>query len=133
AQQLGLPLDGISSFLLIARRLRAAGEAPAAAPFWIVQELPRRGPVAGLYAPDPLVPGGLAELVAPRLFPSAARITPPPALALPECPHLCAHCRLPDDLDQLLDVSRAAAAAGVPAPWRTVVPLYPTSPVGDPG
>lgn len=131
AQQLGLALDGISSFHLIARRLHGAGEAPAHGPFWLVQELPRRGPVAGLYAPDPRVPGGLAELLAPRLYRSVAPILPPPPVPTdPECPRLSASSRLPEDVAELLTFGREAGAACLPAPWQRVVPLYPTSPVG---
>ena len=53
AQQLALPLDGISSFQLMAGRLLAGPRPPSAAgPFWLLQELPRRGVVAGLYGVD---------------------------------------------------------------------------------
>jgi len=135
AQQLGLPLDGISSFHLIARRLltgqataaqATAAEATAAeatpAPFWLVQDLPRRGTVGGHYAPDPEAPGGVAELQAPRLFTSFAA-----------CPGFPASPLIPDDVAELLAFSQATAAAGWSAPWQKVLPLYPTSPVQDTG
>jgi tRNA threonylcarbamoyl adenosine modification protein YeaZ len=125
AQQLNLPLDGISSFHLIARRLHRRGEAPATSPFWLVQELPRRGTVAGLYLPDPGTPGGISERIAPRLFRSDDEI-----LALQPCPRLPARCAQPEDVAELLALSCVAAAAGAPAPWQQVVPIYPTSPVG---
>lgn len=138
AQQLALPLDGVGSFTLIARRLQAAAEPPAS-PFWLVQELPRRGLVAGLYGADPEEPGGALEISSPRLYrdevalaeagaslvPAAAgEGAPPPALR--RCPALVV---LPEDVDQLLRCSRAAAVAARPAPWQMVLPLYPTSPV----
>ncbi len=136
AQQLGLPLDGIGSFLLIARRLQRLGALPAAGALWLVQELPRRGLVAGLYAaPKPGQP--IRELLAPRLYPDGAALVAaettlaspgfcPSAASLPRCP---AQVQQPEDVAELLRFSQEAAAAGLPAPWPSVVPLYPTSPV----
>jgi tRNA threonylcarbamoyl adenosine modification protein YeaZ len=121
AQQLDLPLDGISSFRLMARRLVTRQKEPGAGPFWLVQELPRRGVVAGLYGADPGQPGGVAELQAPRLHRAIGALA-----AFPVQP---AEVRLPDDVIQLLAVSEAIAAAGLAAPWQPVLPLYPTSPV----
>jgi tRNA threonylcarbamoyladenosine biosynthesis protein TsaB len=121
AQQLALPLDGVSSFLLVARRLGRSGEGPARGPCWVVQELPRRGLVAGLYAPDPALPGGIAERRAPRLYGDPA--------ALADHPQVCGAARLPEDVAELLALAGANAAAGRPAPWQPVLPLYPTSPV----
>lgn len=125
AQQLDLPLDGFSSFRLMARRLRRTGVAPAGEPFWLVQELPRHGLVAGLYAAAAGAPGGIAEQRAPRLYASAADLE---AEAPGSC--LAAEPRLPEDAAELLACSRDAARRGDPAPWQPVVPLYPTSPVG---
>jgi tRNA threonylcarbamoyl adenosine modification protein YeaZ len=121
AQQLDLPLDGVSSFLLIAGGLIAGPRPPDPGPFWLVQELPRRGVVAGLYAADPGRPGGVAELEVPRLHRAIGERE-----AFPVHP---ARVRLPDDVIQLLEVSAASAAAGLAAPWQPVLPLYPTSPV----
>jgi tRNA threonylcarbamoyladenosine biosynthesis protein TsaB len=123
AQQLALPLDGVSSFQLAARRLWRRHEAPATGPRWLVQELPRRGLVAGLYEPDPAVPGGMAERCAPRLYPGSE--------PLESWPRFCAAALQPDDVAELLAVAGARAAAGLPAPWAPVLPLYPTSPVGE--
>lgn len=119
AQQLDLPLDGPSSFLLIARRLWQAGEAPTQ-PFWLVQELPRRGRVAGRYGCDPASPGGLAELEAPHLL-AQDRLLEGPCLAAESQPG--------EDVRQLLAFSREAAIMGAAAAWQTVLPHYPTSPV----
>ena len=113
ASQRQLPLDGISSFALIAARL-GLGE-----PTWLCQTLPRRGVVAGLYAPGGS-PGGVVELEAPRLFAEAG-----PG---PQGPCREAQVQLPDDVAQLLAI--AASRRGSPAPWQPVLPLYPTSPVG---
>jgi tRNA threonylcarbamoyladenosine biosynthesis protein TsaB len=109
AQQLGLPLDGISSFHLISRRLitgKATAAQATAAPFWLVQDLPRRGTVGGHYALDPEAPGGVAELQAPRLFTS-----------FEACPRFPACPLIPEDVAERR------------APWQKVLPLYPTSPV----
>lgn len=123
AQQLALPLDGVSSFQLAARRLWRAGLGPTAGPCWLAQDLPRRGTVAGLYEPDPAVPGGMAERQPPRLYREGQ--------ALEGAPVLPATAALPDDVAELLAVARATWAAGLPAPWRPVLPLYPTSPVAE--
>ncbi len=120
AQQLGLPLDGFSSFLLIARRLRRRGEVGAER-FWLVQDLPRRGVVAGCYGADTEAPGGLAEWQAPRLFRSAAE--------LPAGPRREARVDPVDDVGELLALAQLAHGTGVAAPWQPVLPLYPTSPV----
>ena len=123
AQQLQLPLDGVGSFGLAALRLGIQE------PTWLVQELPRRGVVAGLYAPDPAGPGesqaaaplSIVELEAPRLF--------APGVPLPPGPQRPAAAQLPDDVAHLLAWSVAAQARGLAAPWQPVLPHYPTSPV----
>ncbi|MEB3172913.1 MAG: tRNA (adenosine(37)-N6)-threonylcarbamoyltransferase complex dimerization subunit type 1 TsaB [Cyanobacteriota bacterium] len=115
AQQLQLPLDGVSSFALIAARQRI-GE-----PTWLLQPLPRRGVVAGLYGPHSAAPAGVAELQVPRLFASGE--------ALPAGAQLQAEVSLFDDVHQLLACSADLAARGAQAPWQTVLPIYPTSPV----
>jgi tRNA threonylcarbamoyl adenosine modification protein YeaZ len=127
AQQLTVPLHGVSSFHLIAHRLWRAPERPLVAPFWLVQELPRHGLVAGLYEPDPGAPRGMAERLAPRLYADAqALATTAPAPLWPATP------KLPDDVAELLACAQAAAAAGHAAPWQPVLPLYPTGPVPAP-
>lgn len=118
AQQLHVPLDGFSSFLLVARRLELNQ------PTWLTQELPRRGVVAGLYGPDSSALGGMAELRPPRLVASLEALDGVP---MPLCQP--AEVVQPDDVAQLLDLSAAAGSRGLGAPWQSVLPLYPTSPV----
>ena len=135
AQQLAIPLHGFSSFLLIARRLAAPGgplnSDGAAATFWLHQELPRRGTVAGAYGRDPQAFGGMAEQQVPRLFrpqeplpwqnlDGAEAIAPAamPAQVEPEA-----------DAAELLALGELAHAADLSGPWGPVLPLYPTSPV----
>jgi tRNA threonylcarbamoyladenosine biosynthesis protein TsaB len=115
AQQLQLPLDGFSSFLLVARRLQLGQ------PTWLTQELPRRGVVAGLYAPDAAALGGVAERELPRLLPSLE--------ALAGAVHHPAAVQLPEDVEQMLELSAVACQQGRPAPWQQVLPHYPTAPV----
>jgi len=146
AQQLGLPLDGVGSFTLMAKRWLGGGVGGGSeggeAPFWLVQELPRRGLVAGLYGPDPAQPAAALEISAPRLYRGDAALVEAEAVLLasgpgagaasPSLRRCPAEVLLPEDVAQLLRSSQAAAAAGVPAPWSPVLPLYPTSPVGPP-
>jgi hypothetical protein len=103
-----------------ARRLLAAGAALPGQPFRLVQELPRRGLVAGLYLADASVPGGVAELSAPRLYAADHAFVESCHPALPV---------LPDDVAELVAISRAREAAALLAPWAPVLPIYPTSPV----
>lgn len=142
AQQLALPLDGVGSFLLMARRHLARPDCPPD-PFWLVQELPRRGLVAGLYAPDPEQRGVALELAAPRLYREPAALAEVEAnlvvgpggegLSRPPAARCPAQVHQPQDVAELLLFSQEAAAAGRPAPWSLVLPLYPTSPVDPAG
>ena len=120
AQQLSLPLDGVSSFLLMAARLAPPGPDP----FWIGQVLPRRGTVAGLYGLEAAAPGVApiaVERLAPRLYSPEEPLPAGPCVPVSHDP--LADCR------DLLRRSQRAAAAGLAAPWQTVLPDYPTSPV----
>lgn len=134
AQQLAIPLDGVGSFLLIARRLRAAGEPLASRErFWLVQTLPRRGLVAGLYGADTGVPDGAAgassgvvEWQAPRYFDSEQALA---EQALGVAPRLEARVDAAADGAQLLAIAADGARRNRVAPWQSVLPLYPTSPV----
>ena len=127
AQQLQLPLDGFSDFLLMARGVRASQEFQSTTRFWMVREQPRRGIVAGLYDWDH-PSGTVIESRPPRLFADRAELS-----SIAEADHVPAVSRLPEDLLELLRLSRAAAAVARPAPWQTVLPIYPTSPVDRAG
>lgn len=124
AQQLAIPLDGFSSFLLIARRL--ARQRPEPQLFWLVQALPRHGLVAGLYGPAAAGSGqeGVVERLAPRLYAQAADLD-----AVQRAPQQPASSELPADAAELLALAQAAAARGEAGPWAPVLPIYPTSPV----
>lgn len=119
AQQLQCPLDGVSSFALMAPRLaRDAGLASITDPFWIIQTLPRRGKVAGAYRLDR--DADVEELDVPHLLAEDAQ--PSPALAMED--------NVEVDVSRLLDLCYKAHQQGVSAPWERVLPHYPTSPVG---
>ena len=127
AQQLAIPLHGFSSFLLMARRLAGPAGAMAGQPcFWLQQELPRRGTVAGCYGPDPQAFGGMAELALPRLFRPGEPL--PWQGAVPQ-PVLPAVVEPQADAAELLSLGLLAHGAALAGPWQPVLPLYPTSPV----
>jgi len=132
AQQLAIPLHGFSSYLLIARRL-AGPLGPLAtdgarASFWLHQDLPRRGTVAAAYGADPQAFGGIAERLAPRLFPPQEPL-PWQVAAQPAEAALPALVEPEADVAELLALGQLAHAAGLGGPWGPVLPLYPTSPV----
>ena len=118
AQQLGCPLLGVSSYALMAPRLEL--NLPGSAqgqPFWITQELPRRGVVGGQYQ---ITAGQVHELSQPTLLPEGC--SPEPAVE--------AQLDVAKDVERLLQLLQRSHAAGTALPWTTVLPIYPTSPVG---
>lgn len=126
AQQLSCPLDGVSSFLLMAHRLIAEGHA-AGERFWIRQELPRRGFVTGRY--ETVASGaGVVECESPILVsPEAAD-----AWSGRGEPVHSFQDDVASDVARLLSLAREAHHRGSLAPWSRVLPIYPTSPVGRP-
>jgi tRNA threonylcarbamoyl adenosine modification protein YeaZ len=130
AQRLAVPLDGIGSFPLIARRLLACSGPELAGGFWLIQELPRRGLVAGLYSADPAALEGVREWCAPRLYRDPGGLAEVERqLGMAKVPCLPAQPSQPDDVLGLLEIAQLASGQGRPAPWQAVLPLYPTSPV----
>ena len=120
AQQLGCPLHGESSFVLMAPRLSVALTASQALePFSIVQTLPRRRRVAGRYR---LRPGStlVEELECPRLLKEEE--DPSPALIM--------ELDVASDVQHLLKRCCQWEQEDTPGPWEPVLPIYPTSPVG---
>lgn len=130
AQQLQCPLDGVSSFALMAPRLQLMLPAPQrGAPFSIIQDLPRRGRVAGRYQvrdgwnQDNATCADLdfRELQHPALLQAADQ--PAPALTMA----VDVAC----DVLQLLRCCVDRHASDALGPWDSVLPIYPTSPVGS--
>ncbi|MGC6482079.1 MAG: tRNA (adenosine(37)-N6)-threonylcarbamoyltransferase complex dimerization subunit type 1 TsaB [Synechococcus sp.] len=119
AQQLDCPLDGISSFALMAPRLARQGALVSPQdPFWIVQTLPRRGQVGGAYRLG--LGGAVEEMQEPHLLADGDVVQP--ALAMAE--------DVEADVGWLLECCLAAHQRGESSPWSAVLPIYPTSPVG---
>ena len=119
AEQLQCPLLGISSFALMAARLHhqlpveQRGQS-----LWIARELPRRGLVAGGYRLDG---DDVEELEEPHLVAKGRSIGPIVEAAED----------VNADVLRLLDLLRRAHLAGKEMPWSEVLPIYPTSPVGQ--
>ena len=120
AQQLGVPLLGVSSFALMAARLadRLPARPDAGEGFWITRELPRRGVVGGSYRVNQ---GVVEELEPPHLL--------QPGRSLGTMV-LEADDDVEADVIRLLNELQAALACGQSCPWQSVLPIYPTSPVG---
>ena len=117
AQQLGCSLLGVSSYALMAPRLVKQLPGSTGATVLITQELPRRGVVGGQYQ---ISAGQVNELSLPTLLPEGS--SPQPALV--------AQLDVAEDVARLLQLLKSSHAAGAALPWPTVLPIYPTSPVG---
>ena len=119
AQQLDCPLLGVSSYALMAPRLeQQLPPTMQGQPFWMTQELPRRGVVGGEYR---ITSGQVHELSLPTLLPQES--TPQPAVA--------AQLDVAEDVKRLLQLLQSSHGAGAAMPWAEVLPIYPTSPVGQ--
>ena len=98
-------------------------------PFSIVQELPRRGRVAGRYAvrdgwnqeTATCAEMDLRELQSPVLLHDTEQPAPEVTMAT----------EVKADVLQLLRVCQDRHARHASATWDTVLPIYPTSPVGS--
>ncbi len=119
AQQLACPLLGVSSYSLMAPRLeRQLPQSMQGQPFWVTQELPRRGVVGGEYQ---ISAGQVHELSLPTLLPQGS--SPQPAVQV--------QLDVAADVERLLQLLQRSHGAGAAMPWAEVLPIYPTSPVGQ--
>ncbi len=122
AQQLECHLDGISSFALMAPRL-AKDLSTRHEPFWITQELPRKGIIAGKYQiiNDSKMNSfeEVLELEKPHLLSSECKVIPT----------VKASENVTLDVVRLLKVSLFAQKTGQKKSWRNVFPIYASSPV----
>jgi tRNA A37 threonylcarbamoyladenosine modification protein TsaB len=119
AEQLDCSLLGISSFALMAPRLHNhLPEELQGQPFWIARELPRRGLVAGCYCLDG---DDVNELEEPHLVPKGRSVSPTVEAAED----------VRADVGRLLELLHRGHLAGQAMPWSEVLPIYPTSPVGQ--
>ncbi len=126
AQQLSCPLDGFSSFSLMAPRLlNEFAKEDREKPFWICKSLERRGLVAGCYqvlsnSQTILGTKKFLELETPKLIPFNSQLN-----SLVEAKE-----NVDADVRILLERSYEFHAGQQPAQWTEVLPIYPTSPVG---
>jgi len=124
AQQLDCDLDGISSFEIMAPRLsKTLKSQHRHDPFWITQEIPRRGIVAGKYQiKNNLEIRSLEvahELERPHLLNTQFKVEP----------FIKASNNVSIDIIQLLNLSLWKKNLKRKNHWQEVVPIYPTSPI----
>ncbi len=127
SQQLGCPLDGVSSFALMAPRLIASEKSFQIKKFfWIVKPIRNRGILAGRYqlTNESLMNSfaGIIEIDAPHLLPVESDLKPA----------LLAEDNVEEDVTQLVKLSLVAHQLGKKACWDFVLPIYPGSPVERP-
>ncbi len=124
AQQLNCPLDGISSFALMAPRLtNQLSPNQKHQPFWIIKEQPRRGLIGGKYQinsfSNNIENAEVLELEEPHLISEEVLIEPA----------IKASDNVDSDVVQLLNTSLIAHQREQKSQWTKVLPLYPTSPI----
>ncbi len=124
AQQLKCPLDGLSSFALMAPRLASAlNPQERTQPFWIVENWSRERKIAGKYQiqnqSKQIDCYEVLELEAPQLLKKG--FEPSPVLEAKE--------NVDEDVRRLIAVCLSAHKIGKKSHWSDVVPIYPTSPV----
>jgi tRNA A37 threonylcarbamoyladenosine modification protein TsaB len=124
SQQINCPLDGFSSFEIIAKRIASKNNIFInKKSFWIFKKLKRKGYIAGKYEiynnqqkSDDLV---IRETVVPKVIKEF------------ESKELFFEANYEDkeDLIQLLDLSNKNFLNGNSNSWQKVLPLYPISPI----
>ena len=126
AQQIHCPLDGVSSFSLMAKRLaKELTPEEQKQPFWIKQFLKRRGLIAGKYLikniSSEINHNEAVELIAPYLLPKDMHISP--SIEFKE--------DVSKDTLELLNISLKAHTLNVKSDWKEILPIYPTSPLDN--
>ena len=126
AQQLQCPLDGVSSFALMAQRLyKQKKEMEKKKYFWITRSLKRRGLIGGKYIiqEQSEIPycEKVLELKSPYLLPKGINFLPA----------IEAEDNIYDDTLELLKISISANEVHKKSFWADILPIYPTSPVDN--
>jgi len=127
AQQLNCYLDGVSSFRLMAPRLALnLKQVDRKNPFWIVNKLERRGIVGGKYQIKEnkscnKIENDVIEIIAPHLIKVGESIIP----------SINAIDNISTDVIELLNYTRKRHESKHVSNWKTVKPIYPTSPVDN--
>ncbi len=122
-EQIGCPLDGISSFQLMAPRLiRSLTNLEKDHPFWIIQETNRRGNIGGKYQINNDAQKShpcIKEIIKPHILESNFN----------EKPTLFTQEDVNEDVNELLRLCEKRFQSNQESSWMNVAPIYPTSPV----
>ncbi len=126
AQQINCPLDSMSCFHLMAPRLyKHLNQNQIWNPFWIKDDLPRRGIVAGKYQLFKIHKESdfheFRELISPHLISSKKEINP----------SINASNNIKKDIISLINFSQHCHNLQVNSHWEKTLPIYPTSPIDN--
>ena len=126
SQQINCSLDSISSFHLMAPRLYTElGKDLLSDPFWITDELPRRGIIAGKYQ--------LAKIHEQYNFHEFIELSPPQLISNEKeiNPSIAVSQNIEKDIISLIHFSQYYQNSKVNIHWGKTLPIYPTSPIDN--
>ena len=126
AQQIDCSLDSMSSFHLMAPRLyKYLDQNQIFNPFWIKDILPRRGIIAGMYQLIKIHQESdfheFIEIISPQLISKEKAINP----------SIKASSNIEKDIISLINFSEYCQKSNFYSNWRTILPIYPTSPIDN--
>ena len=126
AQQIDCSLDSMSSFHLMAPRLyKYLDQNQIFNPFWIKDILPRRGIIAGRYQLIKIHKESdfyeFIEIISPQLISKERAINP----------SIKASSNIEKDIISLINFSEYCQKSNFYSNWRTILPIYPTSPIDN--
>ncbi len=126
AQQINCSLDSMSSFHIMAPRLyKYLDQNQNFNPFWIKDTLPRRGIIAGKYKLIKIHQESdfheFSEIISPQLISNDKEINP----------SIKASNNIEKDIISLINFSEYWQKSNFHSNWRTILPIYPTSPIDN--
>ena len=126
AQQINCSLDSMSSFQIMAPRLyKYLDQNQNFNPFWIKDTLPRRGIIAGKYKLIKIHKDSdfheFSEIISPQLISNDEEINP----------SIKASNNIEKDIISLINFSEYCQKSNLHSNWRTILPIYPTSPIDN--
>ena len=126
AQQINCSLDSMSSFHIMAPRLyKYLDQNQNFNPFWIKDTLPRRGIIAGKYKLIKIHQESdfheFSEIISPQLISNDKEINP----------SIKASNNIEKDIISLINFSEYCQKSNFDSNWRTILPIYPTSPIDN--
>ncbi|AIQ96318.1 tRNA (adenosine(37)-N6)-threonylcarbamoyltransferase complex dimerization subunit type 1 TsaB [Prochlorococcus sp. MIT 0801] len=126
AQQIDCSLDSMSSFHLMAPRLyKYLDQDQISSPFWIKDILPRRGIVAGKYEFIKIDQESdfyeFNEIIPPQLISNEKLINP----------FIKPSNNIEKDIISLINFSEYCQKSNFDSNWKTILPIYPTSPTDN--